>query len=41
MCVAREDSTSFIQEAAAVGPAAFGGEKNKEARGTSGMVSIQ
>lgn len=41
MYVTRADSTSFIQEAATVGPAAFGGETNKEAGGASGTMPIE
>lgn len=37
MCVTRADSKNVIQETAAVGQAAVGGETNKEAGSTSGM----
>lgn len=41
MWVTRSDPASFIQEAATVGPAAFGDEAKKEAGGTSGMMPIE
>lgn len=41
MCVTRADPASFIQEAATVGPAAFGGETKQEAGGTSGTMPIE
>lgn len=41
MWLTRSDPASFIQEAATVGPAAFGDEAKKEASGTSGMMPIE
>lgn len=41
MRVTRADPTSFIKEAAPVGPAAFGCETNKEAGGTTGMMPME